>query len=83
VVHLNAIAKGAPVDWVPMDIVPTNVGGAAISVQPPHLLLADFLLGPEGQEVLKIRIRQRREKSCPSCGGARIMASPSKSTRRI
>jgi iron(III) transport system substrate-binding protein len=53
---LNAIAKGAPVEWVPMDIVPTNVGGAAISVQPPHphaaLLLADYLLGPEGQAVL-------------------------------
>jgi len=54
---LNAIAKGAPVDWVPMDIVPTNVGGAAIAVQPPHphgaLLLADYLLGPEGQGVLE------------------------------
>jgi iron(III) transport system substrate-binding protein len=54
---LNAIAKGAPVDWVPMDIVPTNVGGAAIAVQPPHphaaLLLADYLLGQEGQAVLE------------------------------
>ena len=54
---LNAIAKGAPVEWVPMDIVPTNVGGAAIAVQPPHphaaLLLADYLLGPEGQAVLE------------------------------
>ncbi len=54
---LNAIAKGAPVDWVPMDIVPTNVGGAAIAVQPRHphaaLLLADYLLGPEGQAVLE------------------------------
>ena len=54
---LNAIAKGAPVDWLPMDIVPTNVGGAAISVQPPHphaaLLLADYLLGPDGQAVLE------------------------------
>src|SRR5512135_900417 len=54
---LNAIAKGAPVAWVPMDIVPTNVGGAAISVQPPHphaaLLMADYLLGPEGQAVLE------------------------------
>ena len=53
---LNAIAKGAPVEWVAMDIVPTNVGGAAIAVQPPHphgaLLLADYLLGPEGQAVL-------------------------------
>lgn len=54
---LVAISKGAPVDWVPMDIVPTNVGGAAIAVQPPHphaaLLLADYLLGPEGQSVLE------------------------------
>jgi iron(III) transport system substrate-binding protein len=54
---LNAIAKGAPVDWVPMDVVPTNVGGAAVAAQPPHphgaLLLADFLLGPEGQAVLE------------------------------
>jgi iron(III) transport system substrate-binding protein len=54
---LNAIAKGAPVAWVPMDIVPTNVGGAAVAVQPPHphaaLLLADYLLGPEGQGVLE------------------------------
>lgn len=54
---LNAIAKGAPVEWLPMDIVPTNVGGAAISVQPPHphaaLLLSDYLLGPEGQSVLE------------------------------
>lgn len=49
--------KGAPVEWMPMDIVPTNVGGAAIAVQPPHpygaLLLADYLLGPEGQAVLE------------------------------
>jgi len=54
---LNAIAKGAPVNWVAMDIVPTNVGGAAIAAQPPHphaaLLLADYLLGPEGQAVLE------------------------------
>ena len=54
---LNAIAKGAPVEWVPMDVVPTNVGGAAITAQSPHphaaLLLADYLLGPEGQAVLE------------------------------
>ena len=49
--------KGAPVEWVAMDIVPTNVGGAAIAVQPPHphgaLLFADYLLGPEGQGILE------------------------------
>ncbi|MEX0804531.1 MAG: extracellular solute-binding protein [Candidatus Binatia bacterium] len=54
---LNAIGRGAPVQWVPLDLVPTNVGGAAISSQPPHphaaLLLADYLLGPDGQAVLE------------------------------
>jgi iron(III) transport system substrate-binding protein len=49
--------KGAPVEWMPMDIVPTNVGGCAIAAQPPHphaaLLLADYLLGPEGQGMLE------------------------------
>ena len=49
--------KGAPVEWVPMDVVPTNVGGVAIATQPPHphgaLLLADYLLGPEGQGLLE------------------------------
>jgi iron(III) transport system substrate-binding protein len=54
---LNAIGKGAPVEWLPMDIVPTNVGGAAIAAQPPHphgaLLLADYLLGAEGQAILE------------------------------
>jgi len=45
------------VEWVAMDIVPTNVGGVAIAAQPPHphgaLLLADYLLGPEGQGLLE------------------------------
>jgi iron(III) transport system substrate-binding protein len=54
---LVAAEKGAPVEWLPLDLVPTNVGGAAIAVQPPHphaaLLLADYLLGPEGQAVLE------------------------------
>jgi iron(III) transport system substrate-binding protein len=54
---LLAASKGAPVEWVPMDLVPTNVGSAAIAANPPHpnaaLLMADFLLSPEGQGVLE------------------------------
>jgi ABC-type Fe3+ transport system substrate-binding protein len=45
------------VEWVPMDLVPTNVGSAAIAANPPHphaaLLMADFLLSPGGQQVLE------------------------------
>ena len=48
--------KGAPVDWVPMDVVPTNTGGVAITAQAarPHaaVLMADFLLSPEGAKIL-------------------------------
>ena len=52
-----AASKGAPVEWVPMDLVPNNVGSAAIALKPPHphgaVLLADFLLSPDGQKVLE------------------------------
>ena len=58
---LLAASKGAPVEWVPMDLVPTNVGSAAIAFNPPHphaaLLMADFLLSPDGQSVLEKQIR--------------------------
>ena len=54
---LLAASKGAPVEWVPMDIVPTNVGSAAVALNPPHphgaLLMADFLLSPDGQAILE------------------------------
>lgn len=53
---LLAASKGAPLEWLPMEVVPTNVGSAAIATKPPHphgaLLLADFLLSPDGQGVL-------------------------------
>jgi iron(III) transport system substrate-binding protein len=49
-------SKGAPVEWVPMDVVPTNTGGVAVVSQAarPHaaLLMADFLLSPEGAKIL-------------------------------
>lgn len=51
-----SIAQGAPIAWVPMEVVPTNSGSTAVSAQPPHphaaLLFADFILGPDGQKVL-------------------------------
>jgi iron(III) transport system substrate-binding protein len=53
----TSIKAGAPIAWVPMEIVPTNSGATAVSIQPPHpnaaLLFADFILGPEGQRVLE------------------------------
>jgi ABC-type glycerol-3-phosphate transport system substrate-binding protein len=52
-----SIAKGAPVAWTPMEIVPTNSGGVAVSAAATHphaaLLLADFILSPEGQRILE------------------------------
>ena len=51
-----SISKGAPIKWVPMDVVPTNAGGVAVAAGAPHpygaLLFADFLLSPEGQKFL-------------------------------
>jgi iron(III) transport system substrate-binding protein len=53
---LEAKAKGAPIDWAPMDVVPTNAGGVVLVAQAPHahaaVLLADFLLGPEAAKIL-------------------------------
>ena len=51
-----SIAKGAPIKWVPMDLVPTNAGGVALPLNAPHpyagMLFAEFLLSPEGQKFL-------------------------------
>ena len=50
-----AATRGAPVGWVPMELVPVNAGGTAVSVNAPHphaaLLFIDFLLSPEGQKM--------------------------------
>lgn len=50
-----AATRGAPVGWVPMELVPVNAGGAAVSANATHphaaLLFIDFLLSPEGQKM--------------------------------
>lgn len=49
--------KGAPIDWVAMEGVPTNAGGTAILFQAPHphaaVLMADYILSAEGQKILE------------------------------
>ena len=58
---LAARPKGAPTEWMPMDLNPTNAGGVALPVgtNNPHgaLLLADFLLSPEGQKIFEEKFR--------------------------
>lgn len=57
----HSAAKGAPVAWVPMDLVVANAGSIAVSAhaQRPHaaLLLVDYLLSPEGQKTLTEKFR--------------------------
>jgi len=49
--------KGAPIDWVAMEGVPTNAGATSIIYQAPHphaaVLMADYILSPEGQKILE------------------------------
>jgi iron(III) transport system substrate-binding protein len=58
---LAAKPKGAPTEWVPLDLNPTNSGGVALPAgsNNPHaaLLLADFLLSPEGQKIFEEKFR--------------------------
>ena len=53
---MESKAKGAPIDWVPMEVVPTNAGAVALVAQAPHpyaaALLTDFLFSPEAQKIL-------------------------------
>ncbi len=52
-----AMAKGAPIGWRPMEIVPTNAGGVAVAARSPHpyaaVLLLDFILSSDGQKILE------------------------------
>jgi len=51
-----AAARGAPVAWLPGDLVPSNAGSLAafLHTQHPHaaLLFIDFMIGAEGQKIL-------------------------------
>lgn len=53
--------KGAPTEWVPLDLCPTNAGGVALPavVNSPHtaLLFIDFLLSAEGQKIFEEKFR--------------------------
>jgi iron(III) transport system substrate-binding protein len=48
--------KGAPIDWVPVEPVVARAQGIAVARNAPHpkeaLALVDFVLSPEGQELL-------------------------------
>jgi iron(III) transport system substrate-binding protein len=55
--HVEVSLKAnAPIEWIPMDVVPSNSGSTAVSAQAPHphaaLLMADFILGEGGQKIL-------------------------------
>ena len=49
--------RGAPVDWVPLDVAVANAGGSALVANAPHphaaLLFTDFVIGPEGQKLME------------------------------
>jgi iron(III) transport system substrate-binding protein len=50
-----AATKGAPVGWLPMEVVAVNAGSAAVLAAAPHphaaLLFVDFLISPNGQKM--------------------------------
>ena len=50
-----AASRGAPVGWLPMEVVAVNAGGIAVSANASHphatLLFVDFLLSAEGQKM--------------------------------
>jgi iron(III) transport system substrate-binding protein len=54
---LVKMEQGAPLNWVPMDVVISNAGGSSLISRAPHphaaLLLIDFIIGSEGQSVFE------------------------------
>ena len=58
---LSGKPKGAPTEWMPMDLNPTNAGGVALpsGTNNPYaaLMFIDFLLSPEGQKIFEEKFR--------------------------
>ena len=58
---LSGKPKGAPTEWIPMDLNPTNAGGVALpaAANNPYaaLMFIDFLLSPEGQKIFEEKFR--------------------------
>jgi len=58
---LAAKPKGAPTEWMPLDLSPANAGSVALPAASnnPHgaLLFIDFLLSPEGQKIYEEKFR--------------------------
>jgi iron(III) transport system substrate-binding protein len=54
---IEAAEKGAPIEWLPMDLVPVHAGSAILAARAPHphaaLLMVDFLFSADGQGVLE------------------------------
>ncbi len=53
--------KGAPTEWVPLDLSQANAGSVALpaATNTPHasLLFIDFLISPEGQKIFEEKFR--------------------------
>jgi iron(III) transport system substrate-binding protein len=74
-----AATKGAPVEWVPMELVPNNVGSAAIAARPPNphgaVLMADFLLGRRARTCAgEVSLRQRDQRAAVQALASRARA---------
>jgi len=58
---LSGKPKGAPTEWMPMDLNPSNAGGVALptAANNPYaaLMFIDFLLSPEGQKIFEEKFR--------------------------
>ena len=83
--HANAQSfkkRGAPVDWAPVEPVIARPQGIGVARNAPHphaaLLFVDFMLGPEGQEMLSAmgRTPASTKVKTDTSGMAFVMSDP-------